>query len=283
MINKEVAITVLSDNRAAYGLESEHGFALWIETRGHGILFDAGFSPIMTRNAELLGIDLSLADRVALSHGHHDHTGNLSEILAKAPRAGLFLHPESMKKRYSIHSAPRQIGMGAESTEAVKAMPSHRCNWVTEPVQIAEGVWLSGPIPRMTEFEDTGGPFFDDSDGKCVDAIPDDQSLWIETDSGIVVCLGCCHSGVVNTLRYITKVSGRKSIFAVLGGMHLQDSDKSRLDKTMEELSFFGLTDIYPCHCTGEVAIEKLTEKFGASIKPGYAGLKVMIGRESWG
>ncbi len=283
MIDREVAITVLSDNRTAYGLESEHGFSLWIETRGHSILFDTGCSPSMTRNAELLGIDLSLADRVALSHGHYDHTGNLSEILSKASRAGLFLHPESMKKRYSIHSVPRQIGMGIESVEAVRAMPKHRCNWVTGPLQIAEGVWLSGPIPRMTEFEDTGGPFFDDSNGQYVDAIPDDQSLWIETDLGIVVCLGCCHSGVVNTLRYITKVSGRKSVFAVLGGMHLQDSDKSRLDKTVEELRLFGPTHIYPCHCTGELAIKKLTERFGSAIKSGYAGLKVMIGSESWG
>ncbi len=283
MIGKEVSITVLSDNRAAYGLESEHGFALWIETRGHSILFDVGFSPIMTRNAELLGIDLSLVDRVALSHGHHDHTGNLSAILAKAPRASLFLHPESMKERYSIHLAPRPIGMGAESAEAVKAMPSPRCNWVTEPLQIAEGVWLSGPIPRMTEFEDTGGPFFDDADGKSVDAILDDQSLWIETDSGIVVCLGCCHSGLVNTLRYITNFSGRKSVFAVLGGMHLKDSDQSRLDKTVEELALFGLTHLVPCHCTGELATEKLTARFGSSVKPGYAGLKIMIGREFWG
>jgi 7,8-dihydropterin-6-yl-methyl-4-(beta-D-ribofuranosyl)aminobenzene 5'-phosphate synthase len=283
MVDKDVSITVLSDSRAAYGLESEHGFALWIETGGHSILFDAGASPVMTRNADHLGIDLSLADRVALSHGHYDHTGNLSEILSKAPRAELFLHPECMKERYSIHSEPRQIGMGVESAEAVKAMPTLRCNWVTEPVQIAHGVWLTGPIPRETAFEDAGGPFFDDPDGKYADSIPDDQSLWIETDSGIVVCLGCCHSGVINTLRYITKVSRRKSIFAVVGGMHLQHSDRSRLEKTTDELGLFGLTHIYPCHCTGDAAVEILAEKFGASIKPGYAGLRVMIGKEFWG
>ena len=56
MVDKDVSITVLSDNRAAYGLESEHGFALWIETGGNCILFDAGSSPVMTRNADLLAL-----------------------------------------------------------------------------------------------------------------------------------------------------------------------------------------------------------------------------------
>ena len=37
-----VSVTVLSDNHAAYGLEAEHGFSLWIETAGHKILFDTG-------------------------------------------------------------------------------------------------------------------------------------------------------------------------------------------------------------------------------------------------
>ena len=37
-----ISITVLSDNRAAYGLEEEHGLSLWIETAGHKILFDTG-------------------------------------------------------------------------------------------------------------------------------------------------------------------------------------------------------------------------------------------------
>ncbi len=282
MIDKDVSITVLSDNKAAYGLESEHGFALWIETGGHSILFDSGCSPVMTRNAELLGIDLALADRVALSHGHYDHTGNLSEVLSQALRAGLFLHPESMKDRYSIHDAPRPIGMGVDSAKAVRGMPDHRCNWVTEPMQIADGVWLTGPIPRITDFEDTGGPFFDDSEGKQADVIPDDQSLWIETDAGIVVCLGCCHSGVVNTLRHITDISGRTTIFAVIGGMHLHNCGAQRIEKTVDELKNFGLTHIYPCHCTGAGSVEKLAGRLGSTIKPGYAGLKVVIGREFW-
>ena len=42
MCAKDVAITVLADNRAAYGLEAQHGLSLWIETAGHKILFDTG-------------------------------------------------------------------------------------------------------------------------------------------------------------------------------------------------------------------------------------------------
>ena len=270
-----IAVTILSDNRAAYGLETEHGLSLWIETAGHKILFDTGRGEAMLWNAEALGIDLGLADCVVLSHGHYDHTGNVSAVLGRAGHARLFLHPHAMQSRYSIHDVPKPIGMPKASEEAIQALPDVRRCWVSTPWALAEGVMMTGPVPRVTAYEDTGGPFFLDEAGKRADAIADDLSFWVRTRAGLVVCLGCCHAGVINTLRHAVAISGEPRILAVIGGMHLLHASQERLDRTVEALHAYGVSYLYPCHCTGEDAVSGLRRRLGASVQPGFAGMKI--------
>jgi len=270
-----VSVTVLSDNRAAYGLEAEHGFSLWIETAGHKILFDTGRGEAMLKNAEALGIELGLADCVVLSHGHYDHTGNVSTVLERAGHARLFLHPDAVLSRYSIHDEPKPIGMPRASEEAIQALPAARRCRVTSPWALAEGVMMTGPVPRVTAYEDTGGPFFLDAEGKHADVIPDDLSLWIETRAGLVVCLGCCHAGVVNTLRHSMGLAGESRIVAVIGGMHLLHATEMRLERTAEALKEYAIPCVIPCHCTGDAACAYLAENLGSAVQPGYAGMKV--------
>ena len=38
------------------------------------------------------------------------------------------------------------------------------------------------------------------------DTIPEDQSLFFDTENGIVLISGCGHAGLVNTLDYINKI-----------------------------------------------------------------------------
>jgi 7,8-dihydropterin-6-yl-methyl-4-(beta-D-ribofuranosyl)aminobenzene 5'-phosphate synthase len=272
---KDVAITVLSDNRAAYGLEAENGLSLWIETAEQKILFDTGRGEAMLRNAETLGIDLGLADSIVLSHGHYDHTGNVAPALARSRRARLYLHQDSLAPRFSIHEVPKPIGMPEASQEAVRALPDARRTWVTSPWQLSESGMLTGPVPRLTPYEDPGGPFFLDEAGKRADSIADDLSFWIRTRAGLVLCLGCCHAGVVNTLRHAVELSGEPRVLAVIGGMHLLHASQGRLDQTAEALEACGVSYLYPCHCTGEGAVSELRSRLGASVQPGYAGMKV--------
>jgi len=270
-----VSITILTDNHAAESLETEHGFALWIETPGQHILFDTGRGDALLRNAEALGINLGLTDIVVLSHGHYDHTGNLAAVFRQAPHAQLYLHPDALLERYSIHEQPKPIGMPEASREALKRIPGEQCHWITGPLQIAERVWLTGPVPRETTYEDTGGPFFLDEAGTCADPIADDLSLCIETPAGLVVCLGCCHAGVVNTLNYCVALVGTRSLDAVLGGMHLLHASEERLVKTAEALKAYTIPRVVPCHCSGDAASAFLAQRLGPSVQQGYAGLKL--------
>ena len=47
---------------------------------------------------------------------------------------------------------------------------------------------------------DVGGSFFLDAAGTVPDPIEDDQAMWLTTDGGTIVLLGCAHAGVVNTI-----------------------------------------------------------------------------------
>lgn len=275
MSTNAITVTVLSDNHAAYGLAAEHGLALWIETPERNILFDTGRSAAMPQNAETLGIDLSSADCVVLSHGHYDHTGNLPQTFEHAPRASLFFHPDVTSTRYSIHETPKPIGMPAASQAALRAWPAERRHCITAPFRLCEDVMLTGPVPRETAFENTGGPFFLDEAGRQPDQILDDQSLWIATEKGLVVCLGCCHAGVVNTLRYLTRIDGENRIRAVIGGMHLLHANSERLERTEAALKEYAIPHVVPCHCTGDLATEALAQSLGPSVQPGYAGMKL--------
>jgi len=272
---KGVAVTVLADNRAAYGLESEHGFALWIETAGHKILFDTGRGGAMLRNAETLGIDLGLADCIVLSHGHYDHTGNVAWALGQAQGATVYLHASALRPRYSIHEAPKLIGMPGPSAEAVHTLAEVRRRWVCAPTALSEHIWLTGVVPRETAYEDTGGPFFLDEAGRQTDGLPDDLSLWIQTPAGLVICLGCCHAGVINTVRHITETARDRRIIALLGGMHLLHASGERLERTAEALKEYAIPHVFACHCTGEAASAYLAERLGSLVQPGYAGMKV--------
>jgi 7,8-dihydropterin-6-yl-methyl-4-(beta-D-ribofuranosyl)aminobenzene 5'-phosphate synthase len=157
---------------------------------------------------------------------------------------------------------------------ALDRLPEERLHWVQQSMQLAGTVGLSGPIPRLTACEDTGGPFFLDTGAHRPDPIDDDLALWIDTPTGLVVCVGCAHAGLVNTLVQVQRLTGGRRVRAVIGGFHLVNADQERLDRTIEALRTLAPDEIMPCHCTGEAAIRTLVAAFGERCGPGAAGMR---------
>ncbi|MEA3547658.1 MAG: MBL fold metallo-hydrolase [Thermodesulfobacteriota bacterium] len=247
---------------------SEHGLAVLVEKEGHRILFDTGQSDLLLANAREMSIDLSSIDRIVLSHGHYDHGGGLEALSHIVEPEIIVAHQAALESRYSVvpGSLARQIGI---------TMPENffdRLQIISKMTELVPGLFFLGVIPRQTSFEDTGGSFFLDPQGKKPDLLPDDSGLLVLTDSGPVLLVGCAHSGIVNMLQYVAQMLSINEFTAVLGGMHLLNAKTERLQKTVDAFRSFQVKQIGPVHCTGERGVCALTSAFQDRIVSCPAG-----------
>jgi 7,8-dihydropterin-6-yl-methyl-4-(beta-D-ribofuranosyl)aminobenzene 5'-phosphate synthase len=272
-----LTVTVLLDNRMRDpSLAAEHGLSLWIDAEGTRVLFDTGPSGAFAENARRLGVPLALADHIVLSHGHYDHAGGLSAALAAAPRATLHLHPEATRTRFSLKNPkrPRSVGLSADTLRTLSEHAA-RVRWTAGPTLLAPRLGLTGAVPRRTDFEDTGGAFFLDAEGHTPDDLVDDQALWVDTPEGVVVVMGCGHSGLVNTLRQIQDTVRFRHLHGLIGGFHLLRADRRRLEATVRALREWSPDQLAPAHCTGEQAERLLREAFPSAWRPAFVGARL--------
>ena len=281
MIEKTVRITLLVDNESPSDLIAEHGFSAWIETSEQRILFDTGQGAALEPNAIQLGIDLALANTLVLSHGHYDHTGSVAGFLALNTHARVLFGRGLGTPRFSCHpgQAPRAIDIGDTVRHALRDLTAHRRGEITAPCFLASSVGISGPIPRLTAFEDMGGPFFLDPEQDHPDGIVDELAMWFETRRGLVVLTGCCHAGLVNTICHVRTISGIERVHAIIGGLHLLNASAERLEQTVSFIADCAPDYLIPCHCTGKHVVEQLQQIFGSErVKPGQAGQHYVLG-----
>lgn len=267
-------ITILVDNYVRRrGLLAEHGWACWVETPNCRLLFDTGQGQALLPNARELGIPLETADAIVLSHGHYDHTGALGAMLDLAPAARVFAHPAALEAKYkrAADGHVRAIGLPVPSAE-LRARLASRLVATRTPTQIGTGLWVTGEVPRITDFEHGDSNFFLDAAGEQPDALADDQALIVHTAAGMVVVLGCAHAGVINTLRCVRTLHPGVPLAAVLGGMHLYSVPTERITRTISELTALGVSRMIPAHCTGLPVLATLAAALPRRCTPGEVG-----------
>lgn len=273
-----VALTLLCENTArGVGILGEHGLACWIDTGRHRVLFDTGQGLALRNNAAVLGLDLTQADAIVLSHGHLDHVGGLAAALALAPGAALYLHPRAVERKYSGSNpaaGARVVSLPFVETQAFLGA-GRRVVASREPVEVVPGLWATGEIPRTNDFEDTGGAFFLDAGLTQPDPLLDDQALFFRGREGVVVVLGCAHAGVINTLTRVAALTDGASIHTVVGGMHLENASPRRMAETLAALHRFDVQRLGPVHCTGGAAIATFRREFPSRFMSCAAGTRL--------
>jgi len=242
-------ITIVVDNQANTLFQPEFGLSLLIQEKDQEYLFDTGAGEALYPNLALLKKEPSSIKNVILSHGHFDHTGGLR-----------FLSPEKIYCCLGIqasHFSRHQDGgmhLLTMPVAAQKVLNASTVQLIGEFQAISEGLYLTGPIPRVSG-EDCGGDFYHDEQCSCRDEI--DEEMALLTKDGILIT-GCCHAGIINTLRYCQKCHPEIRIRKVVGGLHLLHADQERLKKTADFLQKSDITELHLLHCTGENAVDYL-------------------------
>lgn len=264
-------------------LWAEQGLSMFITVyegdRALKMLYDFGRSPeVMPHNMELLGIDPGQVDYLVLSHGHVDHFCNLAPMLEATPEhSKLVIHPEaSGRERFIKTGASTYVGPWVIDEELIRTYEMRTIR-SAGPVDLGLGVRVSGQIERTVAYE-KGMPnaFVGTAGGMVHDDIRDDQSIFVELDGcGIIILTGCCHAGLVNTMRAAEKQFPGQAIHAVVGGLHLNNAAEPQLVGTIGELRKRNVQWLSAMHCTGYRAGRRLMEKFGNRWIPGTVGAKL--------
>ncbi len=272
----KTAVTILAENTAPIpSLIGEYGFAALIEVDNYRILFDTGSAEALFKNAKAMGIDLGAVDAVVISHGHFDHTGGLINYLKQyGPRpvyahSGIFAH-RPLPMRGGDY---RDIGCGFSREELAAA--GGIFHWQDDFGSIAPAIYLSGAVPRNNNFEDTGGNFKMVIDGKLQDdPLVDDSALIIDHPDGLIIVSGCAHSGIVNIIEHACRKTNRRQVLAFIGGTHLMNASRERMEKTITALQSLTISRIIVSHCTGFYAASQLYQALGKRVSKGETGMR---------
>lgn len=273
-------ITIICDNSVGpiSGTLGEHGLAVLVEpSGGEPLLFDTGQGATLLHNLHRMNRDPAAIGKVIISHGHFDHAGGLQPLLQTGRPRRVFGHPGIFAGRYRLKDSGERVETGIphsrETLEEAGAVfdlsPAFR--------EIETGMFLSGEVPRRTSFEQGDRGLFRDGREGEPDDTPDDQSLLLETEKGLVIILGCCHSGLINTLEHTAETMGRRDVYAVLGGTHLGFCGREQLDQTILALKGWGISRLAASHCTGFAASARLWREMPAAFQPAQVGYTLEV------
>jgi 7,8-dihydropterin-6-yl-methyl-4-(beta-D-ribofuranosyl)aminobenzene 5'-phosphate synthase len=269
-------VTILSTMLADDGV-GEWGFAALVEADNHRILVDTGARPrTVLENAHELGVDLSTVQEVVLTHNHRDHVGGLITLRRELRKA----NPSALSRIHVakgiFYSRPSKKGGEDNTMIAIKRAYEATGGVFIEHENAAEifpGAWLTGPVPRVyPERNWSGTGQVRTPQGLVEDTIPEDQSLILNTDKGLILIAACGHAGVINTLTFARNEFPETPVYAVLGGLHLFAASEKQVDWTADKLKEFGTSYLLGAHCTGIESVYRIRQRIGLTRRSAVVG-----------
>lgn len=268
-------ITILCENSVGplLGALGEHGFSALIEpSAGEPILFDTGQGKTLLYNARLMKKNLGAVTKVVISHGHYDHAGGLLPLLQECGPKEIFGHTGIFTPRFRVRDNGDHVAIGIPEKRETLEQAGGTFNLADSFREIEPGVFLTGQVPRGTSFETGDTGLYTDCSGNMIDTTPDDQSLVLESSRGLVIILGCCHSGLINTIEHIAAKTSRRDIYAVIGGTHLGFCGEEQMKETVAAVKKLGIKKLAAGHCTGFAASARLSQELPQAFHPANVG-----------
>lgn len=254
--------------------QGEYGFAALVTVDGKSFLFDTGSKDALLINSLLAGVDLAQINDLVISHGHFDHTGAVIPFIHTGRNKRIYAHSNIFVPRYVLsEELRREIGVEFKQQDII----SNGAEFIVtdEFTEIHPAVFVTGGIPRNTDYEDVGGNFWVEENNRLVpDNINDDMSMIINHPEGLIIISGCAHAGIVNTIKYAQMKIGQSKILAFVGGTHLIRATEQRLAKTAAALREYDIKRIVVCHCTGFNAAVRLYNELGSRVIKGETSMK---------
>lgn len=260
-------ISVLCDNETMNNsLGKEWGLSMALELPGDELwLWDCGATPLFLKNAAEMRIKPEKAKGIALSHGHWDHTGGMDALMDAQFMGPVYAHPDFSAERF------------AKEDDGSAKKASFPCEYpgtviVRDHVELDDGLFMITSIPRREGFFEATEGLFIDPEMTETDHVPDDAFLLLMSNSGPVVILGCCHSGIGNSLYHLRELTGIDKVHAIIGGLHLFHSGENEFEKTAALIEEFDPEMISAGHCTGAEGFEFLRKRLSCDVSPMGSG-----------
>ena len=257
--------TVLCENCVfkIAGVIAEHGWSVFIESDQGNFLFDTGQGKGIINNARYFNKDLSTIQGIIISHHHHDHTGGLLSVLEQAGKVNVYAHPELFKNSYMIDEGKERY-IGIPFRREILESKGAQFKFNSSFREIVPDLMLSGEIPHLTDFEKGSKELLlKTSEGYTQDLMLDDQTLVVNTEKGLIIILGCSHSGMINIINHIIDKTGQNHIRTIIGGTHLGPVSEETKEKTIQALKKYDIEKIGVSHCTGLETSMRLFKEFG--------------------
>lgn len=265
-------VTLVENSCGHEGCIAEHGLSVYIETKKHRLLLDAGQTDAVVKNAEVLGIDLSLIDTVILSHGHYDHSGGIMPFAKINKNAQIIMQRSAGEPHFN---GERYIGID----EAILGLENVRL--IDGDIQLDDELLLFSGIRGRRCYPQGNRRLLRSENGEKVpDDFAHEQCLVIRQDGRSWLLSGCAHNGILNILDRYKELFGGAPDF-VITGFHMMKKDgehteeeKAVILQTALELAQTD-TVFYSGHCTGIPAFELMKTVIGDRLIALHSGYEI--------